>query len=213
MAVNPVCAQVGDLPDTVEVDKVPVLSEVSVMVDYGKLIAGLVLDTETKYEVGAQVVFYNKLVLVGEYGIATLNPRGAYVNADYQSEGSYYRVGLGYKIDMNQKNNFYLGIRYGHSTYSDQGNVRIVSESGIYDTFLYPFEREDIHAQWFEAVLSSERRIWKGLYAGFNLRLRVMIDYDNQAPLDVFSIPGYGRTFDHTVPAANLYIKYSFERF
>ncbi|UXP31129.1 DUF6048 family protein [Reichenbachiella agarivorans] len=198
--------------DSLIIKKMPVLSSVSVLFDYGKLV-GLVLDTESKYEIGGQVEFLNKLVVIGEYGIATLNPRGSYVNAAYVSEGSYYRVGLGYKIDMNEKNNFIFSLRYGSSTYSDQGEIQIHSASGIYDPLVQSFDRDDITAYWYEAVMSSEKRVWKGLYAGFHLRLRVMGDYDDQLPLDVFSIPGYGRTFDKTVPAFNLYIKYSLERF
>ncbi|SHJ66944.1 hypothetical protein SAMN04488028_101849 [Reichenbachiella agariperforans] len=193
--------------------RMPVLSSASILVDYGKLATGLFMESETKYEGGVQLEFWNKLVLIGEYGMARLEPRGAYVNANYVSEGSYYRVGLGYKIDMNPKNNFVFSVRYGNSTYSDSGEAVIESASGLYDPFVLPFERQEVSAFWTEIVMSSERRIWKGLYTGFHVRLRVMVDYDDQAPLDVFSIPGYGRTFDKSVPAFNLYIKYSLERF
>lgn len=198
--------------DSIVNQKAPTLSSVALVFDYGKLV-GLVLKTESKYEAGVQFEFFNKLQLVGEFGIATLAPNDVYVNANYVSKGSYWRVGLGYKIDMSPKYNFMFGVRYGQSTFSDGGEIQIVSNSGLYDTYLEPFDRDNLSAHWYELVMSSERRVWKGLYLGFHARLRVMGGYDEQVPLDVFSIPGYGRTIDKSVPAINLYIKYALELF
>ncbi len=190
----------------------PMLSSVSVLYDYGKL-AGMLLETESKQEVGAQIEFKNKIVLVGEYGLAVLEPNGAYQNAEYVSSGYYYRVGAGYKISMKAKNNFIFTFRYGQSFYSDEGNISIHSPTGIYDSFVEPFDREETKADWFEVVMSSETRMWKGLFLGFHLRLRIMNDYVEREPLDVYSIPGYGRTIDKTIPALNLYVRYAIEWF
>jgi len=198
--------------DSVADEPVPVLSSMSLIFDYGKLV-GLVLDTESKYEAGIQVEFYNKFFVTTEFGVATLEPNGAYVNANYVSEGSYWRAGLGYKIDMSHKYNFMFSFRYGRSSYSDKGQIEIVSRSGIFDTYIEPFDRQNLSAYWYEIVMSSERRVWKGLYAGFHARVRIMGDYDEQIPLDVYSVPGYGRTIDKAFPAINLYVKYAFELF
>lgn len=190
----------------------PFVSSVALSVDYGKLF-GQFLNTESKYELGTQVELKNRLVLIGEYGYATLNPDGAYQDTDYTSTGSYYRAGLGYKIDMTQKNNLYFSVRYARAFHSDKGVIDITSASGIYNDLADPFERTGLSAQWYEVAMSSEARLWKGLYAGFHLRLRIMDKYDQQEPLDVYAIPGYGRTFDRSIPALNLYLKYAFERF
>lgn len=211
-------AQEAPLADEVPVTEemaekeMPLLSSVAVSVDYGKLF-GQFLKKESKFEFGGQLELKNRLVLIGEYGFATLNPEGAYQNTDYQSDGSYYRLGLGYKIDMSAKNNIYFSARYARASYSDKGTLDIASASGIYDDLNESFYRRDLSAQWFEVTMSSEARLWKGLYAGFHLRLRIMDKYDEQEPLDVYSIPGYGRTFDRTIPAVNLYLKYALERF
>ena len=190
----------------------PFLSSIAVSVDYGKL-AGQFLNTESKYEFGGQVELKDRFILIGEYGFSTLTPNDAYQNTDYQSEGSYYRVGLGYKVDFTAKNNIYFSARYAMASFKDQGTINITSASGIYDDLLEPFSRNDLSAQWFEVVMSSETKLWKSLYAGFHLRFRIMDKYDKQEPLDVYSVPGYGRTFDRTIPALNLYVKYALERF
>lgn len=190
----------------------PFLSSIAVSVDYGKLAAQF-LNTESKYEFGGQVELKDRLVLIGEYGFSTLTPHGAYQNTDYTSEGSYFRLGLGYKIDFTAKNNLYFSARYAKANFKDKGALDITSASGLYDDLFEPFVRDNLSAQWFEVVMSSEAKLWKGLYAGFHLRLRIMDKYDKQEPLDVYTIPGYGRTFDKSIPAVNLYLKYALQRF
>lgn len=190
----------------------PFLSSIAFSVDYGKLI-GQFLKTESKYEFGGQFEFKDRFVLIGEYGFSTLNPNGAYQNTDYQSDGYYYRMGLGYKIDFTAKSNLYISARYASAEFKDQGTIDISSASGLYNDLIDPFRREGLSAQWFELVMSSETRLWKSLYAGFHFRFRILDKYDEQTPLDVYAIPGYGRTFDRTIPAVNLYIKYAIERF
>lgn len=203
--------QVLDEPEDISLS-MPFLSSIAVSVDYGKLAAQF-LNTESKYEFGGQVEFKDRIVLIGEYGFSTLTPNGAYQNTEYTSEGNYFRVGLGYKIDFTAKNNLYFSARYARSSFKDKGTLDVTSASGLYDDLLQPFVRDDLTAQWFEIVMSSEAKLWKGLYAGFHLRLRIMDKYDEQEPLDVYTIPGYGRTFDKSIPAVNLYLKYALQRF
>jgi hypothetical protein len=190
----------------------PVLSSAAILFDYGKLI-GLALDTETKYEMGAQIEFKNIFVILGEYGIAEITPKKSYQNANYLSSGTYYRLGVGYKKRLNKKNNLILSVRYGRSDFRDEAKMRVISPSGIYDDLTIPFKRDNLTATWYEVVLSSESRLWKGLYAGFHFRFRMLDKYQEQQPIDTYTIPGYGRTFDATVPALNLYVKYALERF
>lgn len=192
--------------------QMPTLSSLAFLFDYGKL-AGLGLNTESKYELGVQLELKNKWVVIGEFGIGILTPENVYVNTNYESKGSYYRLGLGYKIDMNQKNNAFLSVRYGASKFEDKGLVKIQSASGLYNEYQDPFDRKGLSANWFEVVLSTETRLWKSLYAGMHIRLRMMNDYDEFAPIDVYSVPGYGRTIDKSIPALNLYVKYALEWF
>lgn len=187
----------------------PFLSSAGLLFDYGKPVAGLLLDTEQKLEVGAQIEFFNKFFICAEYGSAVLEPDDAYQNAEYKSQGQYYRLGFGYKIDMNPKNNFYFSLRYGSARYQDEGIVTIQSESGLFEEYTSPYKRDDLFASWYEFVLSSEVKVWKGFYAGFHARFRVLNSFDEQAPIDTYSIPGYGRTIDKTIPAVNLYLKYA----
>lgn len=211
--VTPAFAQQADSVQVQGTKKrMPFTSSVAPYFDYGKAMM-MWTSQETKYEFGVQVDFFNKLFLVTEFGYGELVPPDSYTNAGYTSSGNYYRFGVGYKIEKDQKFNFGISGRYARSSFSDQGTVEIISNTGIYDNFSQDFQRSDLSATWYEVVFHSEQRIWKGLYLGMIMRLRIMDKYDKQAPLDVYSIPGYGRTFDKTVPALNLYVKYAFENF
>lgn len=188
----------------------PFLSAISPYIDYGKLLT-LPFNFENKLEFGIQVEFKNKIMVNAEFGSSELYPQQTYSNAQYSVTGDYFRVGLGYKIPMKNKYNFGISARYAQSFFSDQGTVKITSASGLYENLEEPFKRSDLTARWYELVLNSEVNAFSNFYLGFFFRLRFMDKYDKQNPLDVAAVPGFGRTFNTSVPAINLYIRYAFQ--
>ena len=101
-----------------------------------------------------------------------------------------------------------MGVSYASGTYEDIGRPNIDSPSGLFEVDQEPFHRTDIKASWYELNLISESRVARNLYMGLMLRYRIMDEYDQQEPLDIFTLPGYGRTFDRSIPAANLFVRY-----
>jgi hypothetical protein len=205
------------LPDSVTLAPpvhYPLFRTASLAIDYGKLL-GHLSGVEQKKELGIQLNLKKSWFVIAEGGYSVLMPNDSYVNANYEVDGSYVRVGAGWTKALDPKNNFTFSMRYGTATFNDKGTVRISSASDLFEPYDSSFARSSMQASWYELVLGSEKRILPKnaddptrLYAGFYFRLRVMIDYDKQSPHDVFTIPGYGRTFDSTVPALNLYLRY-----
>lgn len=181
----------------------------SIYLDYGKLFT-IPANLETKYEGGLELLYKEKFPLIVEVGQATLSPEGAYSNGTYESQGVYYRIGAGYYSQFKVKNKIGLTVRYASSTFSEDGRISIESPSGLQGTFIQSIERKDLKATWYEVVLYSDQKLSELFSIGLNLRLRILADYDQQAPVDVYSIPGYGRSFDKTIPAANFFLKVSF---
>ncbi|WP_425391769.1 DUF6048 family protein [Ekhidna sp.] len=181
----------------------------SLYLDYGKLLT-IPVDFETKYEGGIELLFLEKFPLIVEIGQATLNPEGAYSNGTYESEGTYYRIGTGYISQFKPKNKIGISFRYASSTFNESGRIFIESTTGAQDNFIQNIKRSDLNATWYELVVYSDRRLSDLFSIGLNLRLRVLMDYDEQEDIDVYSIPGYGRTIDDTIPAANLFLKVTF---
>ncbi len=194
-------------PDSVFVPKRTLIP--SFYIDYGKFLTFGSTD-ERKYEGGAELLFKEKFPFIIEVGHASLTPADAFLNGRYESEGFYYRIGSGFYSQINPKNKLGITFRYGFSSFDEVRQISIESPSELQPDFVETTESGNLSASWFETVIYSDRRINNFLSIGLNLRLRVLISYDEQSPIDTYSIPGYGRSFDQSIPAANLFLKVSF---
>lgn len=217
----PILAQEGEpviQPDTsvVEIDTArtrifqnnqlaPFISGMEISIDYLKL-ATLLFDFETKYEGSFGLLFKNQFRVSVEGGRGILTPERAYRNAFYQSEGIYGRLGIDFIIPFDTVNSIFLGIKYGMNQFSDMANFEIENALGFRETIIY--QRDDLSANWYEIVFGSETAIRRNLYAGGILRLRILGSTDRFEPIDIHNIPGYGRVFDKSIPAFNLFLKY-----
>ncbi|WP_436516732.1 DUF6048 family protein [Ekhidna sp. To15] len=201
----------GCFAQTEEADSVVVKRTVSpsLYLDYGKLFT-IPTNFETKYEGGVELLFLQKFPVIIEVGQAKLSPEGAYSNGIYESEGFYYRIGTGYYSQFLAKNKIGISLRYASSSFSENGRIFIESPSGTQNDFIQNIVREDLKATWYEVVVYSDQKLTDLFTIGVNLRLRILAEYDEQSPVDVYSIPGYGRSFDKTIPAANFFLKVTF---
>lgn len=196
--------------DTTSSIPVPLVSALSAYIDYGK-IATLWTNFERKGEIGFLLNVKKSWFITGEIGFGVISPRSAYSNADYTSKGVYQRLGFGYQTQINPESNIRIGLRYGISNFEDEGVVKIstgTDPTPIHDDFEEPFARKSLSANWYEVVLGSETRVTERIHIGIFIRLRIMGQYDEQKPIDVYTIPGYGRTFDNSIPALNLFMRY-----
>jgi len=209
--------------DTATVDLPPArfFSGIEIYLDYGKVLT-LATKFESKYEGGINFRFYGKYILAGEFGYAVLDPLKAYDNAlNYTITGSYFRAGIDYYINIDKKNALYGGVRYGASKFADEGEFLLKSD--FWEDYGESFGSDDIHADWFEIIFGSETRLnlsksskekvsRGGLFLGWKARVRILWHFENREEPRIYAIPGYGRTFDNSIPALNLYIKYRFGR-
>jgi len=192
------------------------VSGVELMIDYGKLFMAWT-SFETKMEAGLNVRFFERMVLVTEFGSMTLNPLKAYDNALYYTvEGQYGRIGIDYYTSYDPKSFYYVGLRYGMSHFSDKGEFLI--ESDYYDDYQQGFGSENVNAAWMEIVVGTETFLNFGknkkenpknrFLIGWNGSLRFLTDFTNREEIPIYSIPGYGRTFNNVTPAFSFYVKY-----
>lgn len=177
-------------------------------IDYGKLLT-LPLDFENKAEVQLGLLTSANIRLSGEAGIGQLFPEEAFKNADYEVKGVYLRGGLDYFIPLGIKNTIYFGGRYAKSFFGDEGQFEIGSE--LWENFKQGIDRDDLTADWYEIVFGSENEWKPNLFLGWRFQLRILWEFENFEPVRVYNIPGYGRTFDESIPALSLYIKYRFK--
>jgi|GEM_PF-618473 len=216
-SLNEVAEMDTDVADSVIEESKRFISP-SFTFDYGKAV-GTMAGLENKFETTLTFLFLDQYYLIGEYGTATLSPANAFENGHYTSDGSYFRVGGGYLKNLNQKSKLGFGVRYSKSSFSDKGDILVKSASGIQDDYSKSFDRKNLTARWVELVITSESKLrlnkdkpeskLNELFSvGLFIRFKVMSTYDHFSPLDVYSVPGFGRTVSNVVPAANLYIRF-----
>ncbi len=180
-------------------------SGLEIGLDYAKL-GSFLLDFETKYEVNVGLLYKNKIRLAAEYGYGKIKPRRAIKNGQYISEGTYYRVGADWVGSIDLNNKVYFGLRYAKGMFEDRSTFTI--ESDLWDNFTGNLVRKNLEADWIEIVIGSENNIWNSLFIGWIFRFRIMNEYTSFEDFDVYTIPGYGRPINNTIPAVNLYVKY-----
>ncbi|MDQ3394086.1 MAG: DUF6048 family protein [Bacteroidota bacterium] len=206
-----------DLPDELPVKpmvaktevlliKSKLFSGIEIGIDYLKFL-GLLVDFETKYEGSIGLIFKDRFIVNFEGGMATLSPQQPFKNAtNYISQGKYGRIGLNYIIASGEKTNFTAGLRYGFSNFNEDIEYSIINYLGFFG--IEKVERKNLSAEWYEIIVLTESKIFADFYAGAILRFRILAKIDEPAPIPTHSIPGYGRGFDKTIPALNLYFKY-----
>jgi len=185
-----------------------------ISVDYGKLIT-TAAQLDTRYEFNLGLQFAKNLRATADFGYAELAPPNAIENGIYSSSGNYYRIGLDYMLNIAPKTYLSFGGMYALSKFKDEGTVETQSE--VWPSLNEGFMRNDFNATWAELVITSEAPVlnrnsgfFSNLYWGIKVRFRFMIDRPRPENFDVYAIPGYGRTFNNMVPAANLFIMYKF---
>ena len=193
--------------------------------DYGKALT-LPFKFENKIEGGVVLELFENLELIGEYGFWDKTSKQAIKNGTYHSTGSYYRAGLGFTVPFNTPGNrIGIGFRYAHSQFEDSGSFTIDPTDNLSSEFSDSFERQDLTATWIAGVLTSvgqlklkksdaESPLNRMFRIGLQLRWRFLLERDrfgdpaNPEVIEVYTIPGYGRTLADTNLALNFFIRF-----
>ena len=163
-----------------------------------------------KYEGGLEWLLFDKVQIFAEAGYTKINPKNLYKNIDYQSEGRFYRLGMGYLAYLDEVNRLGLGVRFAESSFKDEGVIFINSET-INSPMKNDFERSDLQATWMEIVLNSEKQLrlnkdvpasyWNKFFSiGIMIRYKMLLDYPSYQPIEVFSIPRLWQTHQQKKP-------------
>lgn len=181
---------------------------IQIGVDLLKL-GSFVIDAETKYE-GQIGISFKNVHLIAETGFANYAYALAYKNSeDYEVEGKYFRLGIDYAFNLGLNNQLLLGVRYGQSTFGDKGSFEVSSE--LWENYYFTLDegaRADANATWGEVIIGTQTSVAKNLYFGWYFRMRKLIDRTIYDPVDIYYIPGYGKSNSQSVPALNLFLKY-----
>lgn len=175
-----------------------------VQINYSKFISYLT-NFEEKLEAGAGLLLFDHFRVSFNYGTAKIQPKKAFDNATYRSEGDYFRLGIEYQGRLRQGFFLSIGVGYAQSEFND--HITTIINSNFFEEYIV--DRQGIKANWYSIIAGSEMQLSKNLLLGWKFRLRFLESHDRQFPIDVYTVPGYGRAEDKSIPSINLYAKYS----
>ncbi len=184
--------------------------------DYGQTLMLWQVHSQ-KHEGGLEWLLFDKMQIFIETGYMNVNSNIIYKNIDYLSEGYFYRLGLGYLGYLDEINRIGLGVRFAQSKFKDEGVIYINSET-INSPMRDNFKRSELGATWIEIVLNSEKQLKlrkevpkshlnKLFSIGIMIRYKILLDYPVYQPIEVFSVPGYGRLLNKRTLGFNLFLK------
>jgi hypothetical protein len=114
-------------------------------------------------------------------------------NGEYKNGGSYYRIG----VDINflqkdpEKNMFFVGFRYGHSSFHESLSYQVVEP--IYGTLNFTNNNPSVSGGWAEITTGLRVKVWKGFWMGYTARMKVASSTSGATPnMAPYDMPGYG---------------------
>lgn len=127
-----------------------------------------------------------------EFGMNSIDHKTEAFN--YESSGSYFRVGLNYNMLNYQhrldRNIFFIGARYAFSNYHQQAdNIVLDSDWGTYET---SFPNKQLNQHWAEAIIGLRGEIFKNFYMGYSIRIKIRLSQSDYGDLTPYFVPGYG---------------------
>jgi len=144
-------------------------------------------------EFSADMELWPNLFPVFESGFDVMKIKTDYI--DYKSSGSYSRIGMDYNFlqaeNKNDKNIFYVGLRYGFVLARQQVNSYTI------DSYWTPttgrFSNQNYFAHWGEFLVGIKGEIVHNFYMGWTIRGKIKLNNKDLGMPHTYFIPGYGK--------------------
>lgn len=128
----------------------------------------------------------------------------------YKTSAPYFRAGVDFNLLKNkfQANRFYIGARYGFSSYKfDISGPKIIDPVwGGSESFSYHDISTTSH--WFEIVVGAQVKIYKGFHMGWTVRYKHEISSSSNDYAQPYYIPGYGTTTSESCWGASYHLTF-----
>lgn len=115
-------------------------------------------------------------------------------SSSYNNSGNYFRIGgdVNFLYKNPDKNMFFLGFRYGHSSFSEDYSVII--NDPLWGNSNEIYKNRNVPANWFELTTGMRVRIWKMFWLGYTIRYKFGLSMGDTPEMLPHDVPGYGRT-------------------
>ncbi|EMR01443.1 DUF6048 family protein [Cesiribacter andamanensis] len=113
----------------------------------------------------------------------------------YQHSGQSLSLGLYLNVIPTDPdhNLVTIGLGYGRSWFDETLSGVVEDPRGIYGDSEVNRSSTGLRSGWFSLSGGMQARIWKQLYTGYNLSLKLLPHFSEEEQLQIYEVPGYGR--------------------
>ncbi len=190
--VNGINAQEKNIKDSL---KTPQIHSLRVGVDISKPIIGLFKTAYKASEFVADYRLKNNSYIAGEFGTVTRS--FGEVSFAYQTKGTYYKIGFDYNVYDNligMNNMIYTGLRYGHSTFSQEllhYNTNTIGNYWPSNSNTTPTKYDNLNASWLTLVFGIKVETFNNIFVSSSLQLNRLISQKEPNNFKNLYIPGF----------------------
>ena len=116
-------------------------------------------------------------------------------NYQYQSNGTFLKAGILYDFfnveERGNNDNIFIGLNYGYAL-QKHGSQHFLIQNGYWNDYQSSMDDYFLQTHWVELMAGPRTEIFKNLYMGWTLNLRVKMFQNNSNPLKPYSVPGFG---------------------
>jgi len=200
----------GIAADTGKAPKPPYVHQFRIGFDISRIAFNLADKTKQGYEIQADYLLRNAIYLVAETGFG--NGKVDYDNLQYDNSGYFFKFGVDKSfLDIVSKQDFdigFIGARYGIGS-----GKRSEAAYFVASPFGPPAEgkvpRQNFIVHWGEITGGIKVELGKGIFAGWNARMRFLLNAGVFKELAPNYIPGYGKGDKSTSFDFNFYLSYA----
>ncbi len=190
--------------------KPPYVHQFRVGFDLSRIAANIMFPSRQSYEIQADYLLRNNIYIVAETGYGT--GKVDYENLKYSNNGYYFKIGVDKSfLDIVSSRDFdigFIGLSYGAGPGKrTEATYTIPSIFGPPTTGTTPAQSYFVH--WGEITGGVKVEIFKGVFLGWNGRMRFLLNPGTFKELSPAFIPGYGKGDKSTAFDINFYISYA----
>lgn len=177
--------------------------------DLAQLEYNQLLSYRKGYELAAEYFMKNELYLVAEGGWGSSNI--TYTDLAYTTQNNFFRLGI--NRNLLERNNLkdwdmmFIGLRLGVAFIDRSPGTYNISDT-LWGNSSGTIPGKSLTAYWAEVTGGMRLELYKGLYIGYNIRGRFLIDAKALKDLPPQFIAGYGKGDKSSVFDFNLYLTY-----
>lgn len=179
-------------------------------VDILRPILNAAQDSRTSYEASLDYYWRKELYFVAESGFG--NMRYEYPDLSYTSRNSFLRLGIDKtiisRLGPGDWDAAFFGLRYGVGLIQRNAASYVIVDS-VWGNSSGTVPAKNFTAQWAELTGGVRVELLHGLFAGWNVRARFLLNERSFKELSPVFIAGYGRGDKTTVFDFNFYLMYA----